>query len=123
MLKNNLVQLEVKTGNHGFLIGVEAEEGLLLDLISDRLACSLTFIEGVGKVEIEYLGLLDTYDEDETSTSISIDDEVDNSAYCNHPVAHVVCLLSPGHEGLHWNPVLDVSSHQVEQGDGFKEGI
>lgn len=44
---------------HGFLVGVELEEGVQIDPIMNRLADSVSWIEGVGRVEIEHIGELD----------------------------------------------------------------
>ena len=50
----------VKT--YGFLLAVKAQEGVNLEYVSERLTGSITYIEGVGKVEIESLGEIDCYD-------------------------------------------------------------
>lgn len=40
----------------GFLVCVEAEEGVSLDHLHDKLAESLSWVEGVGKVEVTVFG-------------------------------------------------------------------
>ena len=48
------LQPEIKV--YGFLIGVEAVEGMDPEKIAQRLMDSLTFIEGVGDVTVDVLG-------------------------------------------------------------------
>lgn len=67
MLRNKLISQKMDLGSHGFLVGVEVEDGVDLDYLVEKLAGALTFVEGTGKTEVEYLGLIDTYDEDGTS--------------------------------------------------------
>ena len=50
---------------YGFLLAVKAQEGVNLKYVKERLAGSITFVEGVGKVEVELLGEIDCYDEKE----------------------------------------------------------
>ena len=51
---------------HGFLVGVEIEEGTIdPEKVALRLAEGLTFMEGVGKVDVEHLGAIDVYDPSE----------------------------------------------------------
>lgn len=56
---NNHKALRLAT--HGFLIGVEVEEGTSIDHLMSRLIDSLAFIEGVGRVEAEHLGEMGAY--------------------------------------------------------------
>lgn len=56
---NNHKALRLST--HGFLIGVEVEEGVSLDHLMNRMVDSLSFIEGVGRVEAEHIGELGDY--------------------------------------------------------------
>lgn len=57
-----------RTGNplhtYGFILSVEAEEGVSLDTLSDRLADALLYIEGVGTIEVECMGQIDGYTEE-----------------------------------------------------------
>ena len=48
------------TSFHGFVVGVEIEEKVTLQEIVNKLADSLQFLEGVGRVDVEYLGQVDT---------------------------------------------------------------
>lgn len=48
--------------SHGFLIGVEVAGDVSIDHIRGKLADALAWVEGVGKVEVEHLGAIDTYD-------------------------------------------------------------
>ena len=41
---------------HGWLVGVEMEEGVAFNQLSLKLADALSFVEGVGQVSVEYLG-------------------------------------------------------------------
>lgn len=56
---NNHQGLPVST--HGFLVGVEIEEGTSIDHIMNRVVDSLSFIEGVGRVEAEHIGEMGDY--------------------------------------------------------------
>jgi hypothetical protein len=49
---------------HGFLLGVEVEENgpTSPEQIAARLADSLAFMEGIGKVDVEVLGKVELYD-------------------------------------------------------------
>jgi len=47
---------EVNVRLHGWVIGVELEEGRDPNIVSLRLADALTFVEGTGNVSVEYLG-------------------------------------------------------------------
>lgn len=51
--------LNGKLITHGFLIAVEVSEGISVDLLLDKLADSLRFMEGTGNIEVEHLGELD----------------------------------------------------------------
>lgn len=46
---------------HGFLIGIELENGVNVDLVMARLIDSVGFIEGVGHVEAEHIGAMGDY--------------------------------------------------------------
>lgn len=41
---------------HGFVVGVEIEAKVLLQEIVNKLSDSLTFVEGTGRVDVQYLG-------------------------------------------------------------------
>ena len=58
MLRNNLREA-VKLIHHGFLLEIEAEEGVSIKSIQNHISDSLSFIEGVGKTETDYMGILD----------------------------------------------------------------
>jgi hypothetical protein len=57
---------DAKLALHGFLVGVELEVGgrATPEQVSLRLAESLSFIEDVGKTDVEYLGEIETIDEE-----------------------------------------------------------
>lgn len=46
----------LKTTLHGLIVGVELEEGTLIEPIMDRIVDALQWIEGTGEVEVDYLG-------------------------------------------------------------------
>jgi hypothetical protein len=46
----------------GYLIAVEMEPNVKSQLVLDKLAGALTFVEGVDKVSVEELGLIDVYE-------------------------------------------------------------
>ena len=50
---------------HGFMISVDVEEGAQpIEYLTDRLAAALTFVEGVGNVDVSYIGKLDVMPEE-----------------------------------------------------------
>ena len=53
---------------HGFLVGVELVDGIATpEQISLRLADSLGFMEGIGHVDVEALGIIEVIDEQDKS--------------------------------------------------------
>ena len=50
---------------HGFLVAVEAEPEVDPDSIGEKMVGALTWVEGVGKVDMNYLGDIEIIDEDE----------------------------------------------------------
>lgn len=48
----------------GFLIAAEVEKGTDIDAIGNKLADALSFMEGIGQVEVNHLGALELVDED-----------------------------------------------------------
>jgi len=52
---------------HGFLIAiaVEGEKDPPIEAIMDKIAGSMTWVEGIGQVDCEYLGPIEAIDEDE----------------------------------------------------------
>lgn len=72
---NNHEALPVTT--HGFLVGVELEVGTSIDLIMNRMVDSISFVEGVGRVEAEHIGEMGEYKslEEEVLDSILTVDE------------------------------------------------
>lgn len=56
---NNHEALPVTT--HGFLVGVELEAHVNIDHLMNRIVDSLSFIEGVGRVESEHIGEMGEY--------------------------------------------------------------
>lgn len=51
--------------SHGFLVGIDAEERVEPEQLKLKLIDSLTWVEGVGPVEVEYLGEIPKYEEGE----------------------------------------------------------
>lgn len=67
------------TSTHGFLIAIElsdSEPGLS-EAVAIRLADGPSFMEGVGKVDVEHLGKLDIYDAAEAAGDINGSQEID----------------------------------------------
>lgn len=58
---------DTSTYIHGFLVGVEMEEGAptSAEQVALRLADACSFMEGIGKIDVESLGKLDIYPESE----------------------------------------------------------
>lgn len=53
-----------KTEHFGFLISAELELGRVkISYIQEKLADALSWVEGVGEVDVECLGKIDVYDE------------------------------------------------------------
>lgn len=50
---------------HGFLVGVDLEEGINPEGIGDAIAESLTWREGVGKADVTHLGVIQTIEDTE----------------------------------------------------------
>ena len=51
----------------GFLVAVECETGVSSKALEQKLADGIWHMEGVGKVDVEHMGLIDCYpDPDET---------------------------------------------------------
>lgn len=63
MLKGNVNEPSELTVN-GFLIAVELEKDVKIEEIANRLADGLSFIEGVGQVEVNHLGELELVPEE-----------------------------------------------------------
>ena len=58
MLRDNF-HAPAKLVTYGFLIAMEAEDGICdIDLIKDRLAGACTWMEGVGRTEVNYIGVI-----------------------------------------------------------------
>ena len=53
-----------ETKTYGFICAVELEDGVDVTYIAERLAGGLTFIEGVGEVDVECLGEIDVLPEE-----------------------------------------------------------
>lgn len=55
---------EPKLHTYGFLIGVELEAGVLTaEQAALRLGDALSFVEGVGRVDVDCLGEIEAYEE------------------------------------------------------------
>lgn len=52
---------------HGFLLAVEMADGVDVESLMNRLADALTFIDGVGTIDIDHLGQVDMFAEDAPS--------------------------------------------------------
>lgn len=50
---------------HGFLVGVELEPTVSIEHVMNRMVDSLSFIEGVGRVEAEHIGEMDEQSSEE----------------------------------------------------------
>lgn len=66
-----MLRRETETGKTyvcGFLVGVEMEENgpTTQEQVSARIADGLSFMEGVGTVDVELLGKIESFDESET---------------------------------------------------------
>lgn len=61
MLKGTVGQASEVTVQ-GFLVAVELEEGTDVQMVMTKLADALTWVEGIGSIDIDHLGLVDTYD-------------------------------------------------------------
>jgi len=59
------VDEDVTITGHGFIIHVEVEDGVSPESISEKLAGALTFVEGVGPVDVTYLGEIELVDDSE----------------------------------------------------------
>lgn len=64
----------------GFLLAVEMEEGTNVEAVMNKLADALTWIEGVGAIDIDHLGMVDTYDGPEIEGAGDIQDPKDPNA-------------------------------------------
>lgn len=62
MLKSAIGQNGALT-THAFLVGVEVEGLAQVDHIMHKLVDALTFVEGIGNVEIEHLGAVELMSE------------------------------------------------------------
>lgn len=54
---NNHEALPVTT--HGFLLGVELEDHVVIDHLMHKLVDAISYVEGVGRVEAEHIGEMD----------------------------------------------------------------
>lgn len=72
---NNHEALPVTT--HGFLIGVELEDTVSIDHLMNKIVDSISYVEGVGRVEAEHIGEMGDYKsiEEEVLDSILTVDE------------------------------------------------
>lgn len=50
--------------SHGFLIQVDAEEGTSVEAMKDHLGDACTWMEGVGKTDVEYMGVIPEVEDD-----------------------------------------------------------
>lgn len=46
---------------HGFLVGIEIEEGRSIDLVMNRMVDAVTYLDGIGRVEAEHIGEMGDY--------------------------------------------------------------
>ncbi len=54
---------------YGFLVGVQIEGDPELEKLASRIADSITFVDGVGQIDVESLGEVDVYDGPRESTN------------------------------------------------------
>ena len=59
MLRNNF-STSIELVSQGFLVAVEAEKGVSLDLLQTRLTDACKWVEGVGDTEVTYMGELES---------------------------------------------------------------
>lgn len=77
---NNHEALPVTT--HGFLVGVELEASVKIDELMYKLVDSLSFVEGVGRVEAEHIGEMGDYkslEEEVLDTILTVDEPTKES--------------------------------------------
>jgi len=43
---------------YGFLVAIQAEEGTSVKLLSEHIEGACTWVEGVGKTEVDYMGII-----------------------------------------------------------------
>lgn len=63
MLKNSFIQSTDTLVTEGFMIAVEVEDGTSVGHMKNKLADALTWVEGVGKVDVDYMGRISVYNE------------------------------------------------------------
>lgn len=73
MLKNSFIQSQDHLTTHGFLISVEIEEGTSIEHLKNKLVDSLTWVEGVGKLEVTHMGEIDEYEKELDVTDLTTD--------------------------------------------------
>lgn len=54
---------------YGWIVGVEAHESVDPNTVTQKLADALAWVEGIGTVDVEYLGEIETLDGDESKES------------------------------------------------------
>lgn len=64
MLKNNFIQSKDNIVTEGFMVAVEVEVGTSIDHIKSKLTDALIWVEGVGKVDVDYMGKIDEYEKE-----------------------------------------------------------
>lgn len=63
MFRNNFHPTS-KVVQQGFLISVETEEGVSIDALKNHLADACTWIEGVGRTEVDYMGEIEQVEDE-----------------------------------------------------------
>lgn len=61
MLKNSFIQSKDTLITLGFMIAVEVETGTNPDHLKSKLADALTWVEGVGSTDVDYMGEITSY--------------------------------------------------------------
>lgn len=54
---------ESKLKTHGFLLAVDTEEDVNVEHLAHKLGDALTWVEGVGNVDVNYLGEIEIVDD------------------------------------------------------------
>ena len=65
MLRRDNVRETVELVSQGFMVCVEAEKGVSVDLLKMRLADACKWVEGVGETDVEHIGILEDIDDEE----------------------------------------------------------
>lgn len=62
------VDRDSRITTHGFLIAVEIADDVSLTYVTEKLADATSWIEGVGKSEVDHLGPIEVIEEENVTT-------------------------------------------------------